>query len=155
MRGVLCTDTRGRLRESDLSSLPTAAGIPSRHRNEQADPALRRAAQTLSSRPLESCCGRRVRTAPVPMLLGGAGGLGGRASKPSECRARCGVRAPPLPLALRAGGLPGPTHPLGAPAGSPAPQEQDWALMASTMRQKSWGMRTQRTELLSPWQRAS
>lgn len=151
---VLCMDMHAHMKESDVKSLSTIAGILFQHRNKQKDTFLQCVTQTLSSRLLASCCGRCVRTAMVPVPpWGGLGELGKQTER---------VQGPVQGLQLRRclvpwrqQGCPGPKHPLGAPAGSPAPQEQDLALMASTICHKSQGRRTQRTELLFPWQRGS
>lgn len=138
------------MKESDLKSLSTVAGILFQHWNKQKDPFLYCVTQTLLSRPLVSCCGRRAYSNSP---LGGVWELG----KQTE-RVQGPVRGLQLHRCLmlwRQEGCLGPRHPLGTPAGSPAPQEQDLALMASTICHKSQRMRTQRTELLFPWQRGS
>lgn len=93
-----------------------------------------------------------------PRAAGGGGGGGlGELGKQTE-RVQGPVRGLQLHCCLapwRQQSCPSPKHPLGAPAGSPAPQEKDLALMASTICHKSQGRRTQRTELLFPWQRRS
>lgn len=85
------------------------------------DPFLRRVTQTLSSRLLVSCCGSRVRAAPLPVML--RGGLG----EPGE-QTEWGAQGSRLHCCLVSGrqeGCPSPTHPLAAPAGS---QSRIWPL---------------------------
>lgn len=64
------------MKESDLKSLSTIAGILFQHQNKQKDTFLQCVTQTLSSRLLASCCRGCVRTAIVPVPPWGDWGLG-------------------------------------------------------------------------------
>lgn len=85
--------------------------------------------------------------------VGGQGGAG--QTNQASAGPRTGPTALPLPRALEAAGLSPSRAPVGSTHSSPAPREQDLALMASTICHKSQGRRTQRTELLFSWQRGS